>query len=63
MPDLRSQASSLSSRPANPWCRRMIDPFWLGMATALPVYWFLDHVLIPFVVDELRMTRVRVRGR
>ena len=41
----------------------MIDPFWLGMATALPVYWFLDHVLIPFVVDELRMTRVRVRGR
>jgi len=45
-----------------------VDGFWLGMAAALPVYWILDHHVIPYLVDrkrhlQMRTVRVRSRGR
>jgi hypothetical protein len=36
-----------------------MEGFWLGVAFALPVYWIADHLVIPYIVDELRAVHVR----
>ncbi len=40
--------------------RRLVNvEFWQGMLMALPVYFLLDHYLIPWLVDERLRLRVR----
>lgn len=40
-----------------------MDGFWLGVACSFPLYFLLDHILIPWIVDRSTRLTVRIRDR